>query len=73
MTNCELGGRMRYICSCCSNLDEQTAFALDLKRHNFSVEIEADSKDEARKIFDEKYIAGLDLSDASVKISVHPK
>lgn len=44
--------------------------ALDLKRHEFSVELEADSQEEALEIFKKQRIERLDISDAPVSISV---
>ncbi|MBQ2650323.1 MAG: hypothetical protein IJF79_01645 [Clostridia bacterium] len=64
---------MKFICTCRSNLDAQAAFALDLKRYDFAVEIEAVSQEEAFEIFKLTYIQDLDLSDASVTISVNLK
>ena len=64
---------MKFICTCRSKLDDQTAFALDMKRHNFSIELDAESQEQASKSFRMQYIENLDISDASIIISVSPK
>ena len=64
---------MKFICSCRSSIDMEYAAALDLKWHNFSVEIEATSRDEAFAVFIKDYIQDLDISDSDVTISVESK
>lgn len=64
---------MKFICSCRSDLEEQKAVALDMVRHDFSVELEAGSQEETLGFFKKQYIENLDLSGGLVRISVKPK
>ena len=64
---------MTFICHCRSKLDPLTAHALELKRHDFAVELEAETEAAAMTLFRKEYVEQLDISDATVEIWVNPK